>query len=160
MALKPTPGASDADTMASLAEALDHITTLTAAQSKGWPTDVPSQEAALKQAARKMNALDYKGQRVASEEAQPMPFPREGIYDRSGFAVPSDVIPMAVKRAQIELSIWLWLKNRNTDSAPSRLKVGSLEIEGQTTKAFPDHVLAYLAPYLNSYGSSVMLVRG
>jgi len=69
-------------------------------------------------------------------------------------------VPRAVKNAQVELALWLAKKDRTADAAPSRLKVGGLEIEGSVQKSFPDHVLAMLAPFLVSVGPCVPLVRG
>ena len=155
--LVTTPGAVNANSYTSLLEALDHVGTLTFV--KGWPAGEAEQEALLKQAFRKMNTLDFRGTRTAPEEAQAGAFPRWGICDRDGFLVPSNVIPRAVKPAQIDLAIWLGAKNRNIDAAPARLKIGGLEIEGQTAQEFPDHVLAQMAPYLKSYGNNIRLER-
>jgi len=157
MALVTTPGAADATSYATLAEALAHVATLT--YTGKWPTVEAAQEALLKQAALRMNTLGLKGTRVASEELQSLAFPRYGLEDSSGFVVPSDIIPRSVKTAQIELAIWLGQKNRNADQAPASLKLGTLAIEGQTQKAFPPHVLALLRPFLSSYGSCVRLER-
>ena len=157
MALVTTPGAVDADTYASLAEAVAYVGTLTFAGK--WPSGEPAQEALLKQAARKMDTLSFKGTRAASAEAQALAFPRAGLVDRDGYAIASNVVPRAVKTAQIELALWLAKKDRTADPSPSTLKVGSLEISGSSRQAFPDHVMAILAPFLNSYGCSVKLVR-
>lgn len=158
MALVTTPGAADANSYNSVLEAEAYIATLTYA--KGWPTSNEGIEAVLIQAATRMNTLGLKGTRAASEEDQALAFPRSGLYDRDGFAIASNVIPRAVKTAHIELALWLGQKNRNADAAPARVKIGGLEIEGQSAaSAFPPHVLAMLAPFLNSYGNTVKLVR-
>ena len=157
MALVTTPGAVNAESYASLAEAVAYVGTLTFAGK--WPADAPAQEALLKQAALKMETLSWKGTRAASAEAQALAFPRAGLVDRDGYAIASDVVPRAVKTAQIELALWLAKKDRNSDPSPSMLKVGSLEISGASRQAFPDHVMAMLAPFLDSYGCCVKLVR-
>ena len=158
MALVTTPGAADANSYATVLEAEAHIATLTFA--KGWPTSNDGIEAVLRQAFTKINTLSLKGTRAASEEDQAGAFPRVGLYDRDGFAIASNVVPRAVKAAQIDLALWLGQKNRNADAAPARVKIGGLEIEGQAASAsFPPHVLAMLAPFLNSYGSCIKLER-
>jgi len=158
MTLITTPGAVDANSYASLVEAVDYVSTLTFV--KGWPSTEAEQEKVLKQAFVKMNTLEYKGRRSASAELQAGAFPRYGLYDADAYPVASNVVPKAVKIGQIELAMWLGKKNRNVDRAPARLKIGGLEIEGQSTTDFPDHVLAILAPFLQSYGNNISLVRG
>ena len=157
MALVTTPGAVDADSYASLAEAVAYVGTLTFTGK--WPSDAPAQEALLKQAALKMETLSFKGTRAASAESQALAFPRIGLYDRDGYAIASDVVPRAVKTAQIALAVWLAKKDRTGDPSPASLKVGSLEISGTVNKAFPDHVMSMLAPFLASYGCCVKLER-
>lgn len=150
MALVSTPGAVNADTYASLAEAVAYVGTLTFPGK--WPTTESAQEALLKQAARKMETLVFKGTRAASAETQALAFPRLYLTDRDGYDIAPDAIPRDVKNAQIELALWLAKKDRTADAAPSRLKVGGLEIEGSVQKSFPDHVLAMLAPFLSGGG--------
>ena len=157
MALVTTPGAVNADTYASLAEAVAYVGTLTFAGT--WPATEPAQEALLKQAALKMETLAWKGTRAASAEAQALAFPRAGLVDRDGYAIDSTIIPRAVKTAQIALALWLAKKDRTADPSPSLLKVGSLEISGTVQRSFPDHVMAMLAPFLDSYGCCVKMVR-
>lgn len=157
MALVTTPGAVNADSYASLAEAVAHVGTLTFAGK--WPATDAAQEALLKQAALKMETLTFKGTRAASSESQALAFPRTDLFDRDGYPLASDTIPRNVKVAQIELAIWLAKKDRTADAAPSRLKVGGLEIEGSTQKSFPDHVLAMLAPFLTGGDGRVRTVR-
>lgn len=158
MTLITTPGAADANSFVSLVEAVDYIATLTFASA--WPSTDSAREAVLIQAARKINTLDLKGTRVKPEASQPLAFPRSGIYDRDGWVIDANTIPNAVKVAQVELALWLAASDRNPDPSPSRLKVGSIEIEGLSNQSFPDHVLAFLAPFLKSYGNNIALVRG
>ena len=157
MALVTTPGAVNADTYASLAEAVAYVGTLTFTGK--WPATEAAQEALLKQAALKMETLSWKGTRAASAETQALAFPRAGLVDRDGYAIDSTIIPRAVKTAQIALALWLAKKDRTADPSPASLKVGSLEISGASRQAFPDHVMAMLAPFLDSYGCCVKLVR-
>ena len=157
MALVTTPGAVNADSYASLAEAVAYVGNLTFAGK--WPSDAPAQEALLKQAALKMETLAWKGTRAASAEVQALAFPRAGLVDRDGYAIASDVVPRAVKTAQIALALWLAKKDRTADPSPASLKVGSLEISGVKQQSWPDNVMAMLAPFLASYGGSIKLVR-
>ena len=157
MTLVTTPGAANAESYASLAEAVAYVGTLTFAGK--WPSTEAAQEALLKQAALKMETLAWKGTRAASVESQALAFPRLGLYDRDGYAVASDVVPRAVKTAQIALAVWLAKKDRTADPSPASLKVGSLEISGVKQQSWPDNVMAMLAPFLASYGGSIKLER-
>ena len=157
MALVTTPGAVDADSYASLAEAVAYVGTLTFTGK--WPATEAAQEALLKQAALKMETLSWKGTRAASAEAQALAFPRAGLVDRDGYAIASDVVPRAVKTAQIALALWLAKKDRTADPSPASLKVGSLEISGTVQRSFPDHVMSMLDPFLNGSGCCIKLER-
>lgn len=157
MALTTTPGAVNADSYASLAEAVAYVGTLTFAGK--WPATESAQEALLKQAALKMETLAWKGTRAASVEAQALAFPRAGLVDRDGYAIASNVVPRAVKTAQIALAIWLAKKDRTADPSPASLKVGSLEISGTVQRSFPDHVMSMLDPFLNGSGCCIKLER-
>lgn len=155
--LVTTPGAVNANSYATLAYAVAYVATLTFA--KGWPTTEEAQKALLVQGARRMETLALKGTRSSPKASQALAFPRWGIYDRDHWLIDSTVVPTDVMDAQVELAIWLGLKNRNVDAAPARLKLGTLEIEGQSAQDFPDHVLAILAPYLKSSGNNITLER-
>ena len=157
MTLVTTPGAVNSDSYASLAEAVAYVGTLTFAGK--WPSTEAAQEGLLKQAALKMETLSWKGTRASSVATQALAFPRLGLYDQDGYTIGSDEIPRAVKNAQIALAVWLAKKDRTGDPSPASLKVGSLEISGASRQAFPDHVMAMLAPFLDSYGCCVKLVR-
>ena len=151
MAINATPGAADANSYATLAEAADYIGTLTFAED--WPADPAAQEKVLRQAAMIMETLDYKGQRAKSEAAQALAFPRWNIFDRAGYYIDSATIPALVKRAQIQLALALAGEDRTVDAgglAPDTLQVGTINLGQMRHRPVPSFVLDILAPFLAS----------
>jgi hypothetical protein len=161
MTLIVTPGAANANSYATLAEATDYIGALTF--SENWPAEAADQEKVLRQAAMVMETLAYQGTRTGPEVTQALAFPRIELLDRDGWIIASDAIPVPVKRAQIQLALALASEDRTVDAgglAPETLEVGSIDLGRLVQRTVPAYVLQLLAPYLENSGNTVSMVRG
>jgi hypothetical protein len=107
--------------------------------------DVEVQEQSLIMATRQLEALCYLGTKATAEQA--LKWPRKGLtYD--GHAVPSDVVPAAMKAAEFEQAR---LTSKTDPTAPldaemqglKRIQAGSVELEfkdGVKTQGVPSTV--------------------
>ncbi len=175
MVLVTTPGATNANSLASLLEAEDYMGMVTFKDDWGTAGD-PQKEAALRQASELMEQLPWKG--VRTTETQALCWPRRGgfglhdpqminlvalLYDRDGYAVPADTIPRQVRHACCEFAFRLLSEDRQADAgalSPAELKVGSISLVGLTRRPIPPSVLEKVRQFLTTDGISVKLVRG
>ena len=92
-----------------------------------------------------------------STPEQALPWPRTGMTDRNGNAIPDDVVPLGVKKTNVMLAVALAKADVTAPSAPAkgikRLKASSVEIEYRDDAAsatgagpIPANVSAYLVP--------------
>lgn len=115
MSLVVTPGASDAESYASLAEADAYFS---ARGMTAWAGDDATKEAALRRATSYLdNQYRDRWVGVRTGETQALAWPRvdgaRGRYrgltqyltDSDGFDIPSDVVPVQVKRATMEAAL-------------------------------------------------------
>ena len=132
MAIIATPGASDANSYVTLAEAnAYHDVRL---HNALWTAaDDPTKEKALIWSTETLDAnMNWKERR--SEQTQALQWPRQGVHDRDGFLIDSDVVPVQVKKAQSVLA-FLSIKSDvtlNADSkspGASKVKVSSLSVD-------------------------------
>lgn len=161
MALVTTSGSASADSYASQAEATAYLAIRTTATTwTALATDVKDNY--LRWAAVVLDTMDWRGARTA--ETQALAWPRTAVEDRDGYAINDDAIPTWLKRAQAEMAFQLVSNDWTQGQGPTyarRVKVGSLEVEGETHKKIPSPVLALARPYLRSIpGVIVPLVRG
>jgi hypothetical protein len=164
LTLVETPGATNANTYATLAEAEDLV--LAMAFPGTWGTATTAQKnAALTTAARRLDTLTWKGTR--SSLTQALAWPRAGVVDRDGFGLDGTTIPARLKAAQVELAVRELAEDRGADpvaGAPQRVKLGSLEVDyGSGARRVPPGVTstveAMLADLLLGGSGSVLLVR-
>ena len=144
-------------------------------------------EAALKQAARGMNTLEWKGYR--KERDQVLPWPRVGVEDPHGSAniwgfgygewIPDDETPSRVKQAEMEYAIQLLeVASVGGDDASlalsaalaglDRAKIGPIEVDVSRSTSLASRsaavqapnaaVMNLLYPYLASSPDTVRLV--
>jgi hypothetical protein len=168
MALVTTPGASDANSYASLAEADAYFAARL--RSTSW-TDASDadQEAALIEAARILDAIvEWTGGAV--DDVQVLMWPRTGMATRRGFPIPtsgSTSIPTELKQAQYELAIRLLEEDVKADNEISvegitRLKAGPVELSFKDTiarKVLPDFVRELLPSSWYDDGSPTTTFR-
>jgi hypothetical protein len=93
----------------------------------------------------------FKGLRVDPDTPQALAWPRKEVYDREGYLLASDVIPVALKQAAIEYAYRarteeLWnvptLDAAGTLNA-KREKVGPIETEYQYSSGFASTIKPY-----------------
>lgn len=136
MSLITTPGAANADSYATLAEATAYNAGRTF--SSDWTdNDSPDQEAALKQAARMLDS-SFRWTGAAVDDVQALTWPRSGMLTRNGFAIPtagSTSIPQALKDAQSEFARQLLVADRTADNEAQKQGISSVKA-GPVTVAF------------------------
>jgi hypothetical protein len=175
-----TASATDANAYCTLAEAEAYVATMTFASD--WVGKTNDQKnAAIVQAARWLDTLQWKGSR--SSQAQSMAWPRCGDYnasmprftgltvqgtsylmDQDGFQVPSDTVPACIKNANAEMALRQlgsdWTQGLGPVSNET-LKVGSIDLGRESYQPFPSSVVAMIKPFLAcSPNSGGRLVRG
>ena len=159
MAITATPGASNATSYASLAEAEAYMLTLVHKDDWTAGTD-PTKEAALQQATRLLDTLTWKGRKATA--AQALAWPRTGVTDRDGYEVDPATIPVALRNACAEFAFRLLGEDRAADAgglAPASLQVGSLNVSGLRRQVFPASVLEMVRD-LREAGGCLQVVRG
>jgi hypothetical protein len=116
-----TPGAADANSYATVEEADEyHDGRL---HDDAW--DNADKEAALVWAALLLDGwVVWTGQ--ATYETQALVWPRKGMFNRNGFAIPETVIPREIKAAQSELARQLALNDLMADDDVRRKDIRSL----------------------------------
>ena len=160
MSLDTTVGGTASESYASVAEA-DAYLAFRGDTSTWTALTTTAKELKLKWACIILNTLFWRGMKPS--QYQVLDWPRWNLMDKSGFPVPSTTIPTDIKNAQIELAFQLiaadWTQGIGP-SVPSRVKVGSIEVENQTVKKLPAFVLDLLRPYLAAIPGAAQVVRG
>ena len=163
MALIVTPGASNANSYATLIEAdAYHDTRLHNAE---WTAaGDATKEAALIWATRELDANFCWYGRKATEE-QSLDWPRYGMYDKDGYSIDSDIVPDQVKNAEAELAFMLIKDDRTTAADPEcgvkSAKIDTLSVEFDKTdrqNALPDSAVALIQEF--GYQCGVGLANG
>jgi len=137
MALIVTPGADNANSYATLAEA-DQYHDERLHNSAWTGAGDPTKEAALIWGARTLDAnFRWKGRKAT--DTQSMQWPRFGVYDYNDYLIASDEIPVAVKYAQSELAFLLIEGDRTiaadpTPDAVREVKLGSITLKFDSEK--------------------------
>jgi hypothetical protein len=132
MSLTATPGSASADTFATLAEFETYAANRLPAVSWFATASDPRKEAALRAACRSLEAcFDWTG--AAVDATQNLTWPRVGMVNRNGFAIPTTVIPQALKDAQCEFALQLGASDRLGNNDPldkgiTSLKAGSVAL--------------------------------
>lgn len=167
-----TPGAANANSYLTKAEAQAYFDARLPVA--GWD-NADSQDALIVMATRTLDAM-FAASRVfvpgtdcncgyfrirpawtgaPTSSTQALAWPRTGMYDRNGNAIPSNVIPQALKDATAELAGALGTKdtlvdNDNAVQGITSVKAGSVAIafaQGAViSKPIPDSVLFLLVP--------------
>lgn len=161
MTLISTPGATDANSYASLAEAQAYVDTLSFVPPEWTAATNAQKEGALIQATRWLDTIRWKG--VKSNRLQSLTWPRYGMVDRDGYVIYSPAIPQILKDAQCEFAIRLIAEDRVADAGalvPETLKIGSLDLGKLRHSLIPDSVLLMLRPFLASTGGMIGGARG
>lgn len=148
LVLIATPGASTANTYATLAEAETYFESRLHTTTWDAATDATKNEA-LAMAARLLDT-SWEWICLPSNKTQALQWPRNGVLDALKLNnIPSDEIPHLLKEAQSELAAQLIPEDRTLDYAVEAkgiraLRAGSVALEfrdGVAAKVFPDAVV-------------------
>lgn len=140
--LVPTPGASNANTFASLAEYKDylasrlHTTSWVAEALSGTTLDEALSMDLIVSCRILSTSLQWTGS-ATDPATQALPIPRKGWFNVNGYPIPDDVIPDGAKWAQCELGYQLhngdlFAQNEAADKNVKGVKAGSVEVEFQS----------------------------
>lgn len=156
-----TAGDAGANSYASLADAEDYALTLPVAND--WATATDAQKnAAIAQATRMLDSLDWKGYRAAPT-VQALQWPRYEAYDREGYELNATTIPAFLRNATCEFAIRLISDDRAADSgglAPETMKIGPLDLGKMRRQPIPASVLEMVREFLAAGADSPRMVRG
>lgn len=160
-----TPGAENANSYATLEEAVDYAANTTGPAATSWLDLSPDvQVQSLISAARRLDQEEYAG--TKRSRVQALKWPRSGAKDEDGWLYPSDEVPNAVKAAQVEVAMGYGdgdpYGGGDLDEYRS-VKVGPITVDlrdGAKPGAMPDQVLRLLRHVLRTGGNTVRVVRG
>jgi hypothetical protein len=177
LTLVETAGSASANCYCTLAEAEAYVATLV--WSTDWTGKTDEQKkAAIINAARMMSTIIWNG--IRTNETQAMAWPRASgsnaptfagltvatqgyLYDRDGYEVPSNTIPVVIKNANAEFALRLLGEDRAADSgglAPETLKIGSLDLGKTRRRPIPASVLDMVRDFTNHSSGVVQGLRG
>lgn len=97
--------------------------------------------------------IDWTG--FKRERAQALQWPRNGVIDRAGYLIDSDMMPQTLKDATAEMARFLLASDRTAEDDTigfKRIKAGSVEIEIDKSdrearkQVIPKHIFAMLHP--------------
>lgn len=167
-AIVATVGSASANSYVTLAELATYAGDRLDVADYTAATDAERTQALL-QACRRIeqiaddgSGVGFKGLPVTSTQA--LAFPRSGIYDRNGNYIEPTVIPVYVKRAQMELAIFMLSEDLLADSGLEgfdHVQVGPLNVTPSSRIAgeLPENVRRELQPVLYGTRGTIRLVR-
>lgn len=104
----PTSAASTANSYLSVTEADDYFAGRF--NSDKWSTFSTAQkQQLLVTASKQLDTAMYGGRR--SKQIQSLQWPRFGLSNYDGFAIPDTVIPTQIKEAACEMAYWIWTED-------------------------------------------------
>jgi len=155
MELDAEPGSATANSFLTVEEADDILSGRPSTYTTAWFEDADDDD----KAAALIWATTIIGARTcwtggASLETQALTWPRIGMTNRNGFAIPEDVVPYELKVATAELALKLLSADLTADNDASaqglkRVKAGPVEVEWKdevAAAALPGIVQDYLVP--------------
>ena len=176
MTLVTTPGAADATSLVSLADAEVYMGRVIFKDE--WIAATNEQkEAALILASELLSQLPWKGVRTTASQA--LCWPRRygstalnptgeavvgALCDRDGYVISTTTIPNSVKAACCEFALRLISEDRLADAGAltpqGTLKIGSLSLGAMNRSPIPPSVKEKVMEFLLDSGMSIRLVRG
>lgn len=148
--LDSTVGGDAANSFASHGEALTYFSARLFSDAWAALTE-DQQKSALIMATQTLSASTcFTGSPATTTQA--LPWPRTGMYDRNGNAIPDDVIPQDLKNAQFEQALAIAKGDRMTESdvevlGLTKLKAGPVELGfsgDASAKIIPAYVTSLL----------------
>lgn len=143
MALVTTPGAANADSYATIAEADAY--NASRPFSTAWTGADSAKEAALKQAARLLDA-SFAWTGAAVDGTQALMWPRSGMFSRTGYPISEAAIPQALKDAQSEFARQLLEADRTADDDAQKLNISEVKA-GSVAVKFKSMLGSQTDPY-------------
>ena len=147
MSLDTTPGSPTQDSYATLAEFETYAASRLPALSWFTSATDPQKEAALRAAARELDAC-FAWTGTAVDDTQALTWPRSGMLTRNGYSIATTAIPNDLKNAQCEFALQLGAGDRLADNDPLKkgitsIKAGSValtfsDVQGKATKESAD----------------------
>ncbi len=157
LVLVTTAGSATANSYASLVDAEAYALTLPVANDWAAATD-PQKNAALVQATRMLDTLNWSGWRTAPT-TQALQWPRTGVADREGYYLDPAAVPAKVRDACCEFAVRLIADDRAADAgglAPETIKVGPLDIGRMRRSPVPASVLEMVREFLAYTGTPMV----
>ena len=166
MPFSATPGASNANSYVTLAEADSYFEFRL--HSSAWD-NADDQEAALISATRMLDwYLKWKGEKATTTQA--LEWPRANVYDRDDNLLDETIIPQRVKDAACEMALANLSEDRVADKdmdgfaqivvGPLSLRSDATELRSSAKKVIPEHVRNMLSDFTSISGGVSRLVRG
>jgi hypothetical protein len=179
LVLVTTPGAPDANAYADRAAAAGVLAAVLDAAA--WDEAGDDQARALAAATARLDQCAWQGTATAFD--QPLAFPRQGLRDADGRAVPATVIPRWLVQATALLALALLRRRSDGEAAEASaatanalaafkvVKIGSLEVQpaqqpagareaaAAAAGALPADVRRLIGPYLRGASTTVRVVR-
>lgn len=161
MALVATPGAPDANSYVTVAEADAYFGDRSYADA--WPTLTNKEQMLITSTSIIDWYITWKGSRASDTQA--LDWPRDGVYDEYGTLYPNDVIPKPVKVAVYELTLSSLDADRVADNpldGIDEVRAGSLLLKADnglyTTRrdAIPEKIWKILANLTTRSGIGVV----
>ena len=121
-----TVGDTSANTYCTLAEAESYMQTRL--HKSAWTSASSNdKKTSLVWATRLLDeALTWAG--TVDSSAQPLQWPRTGVYDRNGYVIGSGTIPQFVKNAEAELALHLISEDRTADFGFAGIKEVTVDV--------------------------------
>lgn len=154
-----TAGAADANSFLTVAEAQDYFDARL--YSDNWDNNADQQDKAVVMATRTLVAMMRPGKELTddgsywrvrrtwtgtpSTSTQALPWPRAGMTDGNGNAIPEDVVPDELKWATAELAMQLLAEDRTLDYDVAAKGIKSVSA-GSVSLSFKDDVKAKVLP--------------
>lgn len=164
LTLVSTPGAVDANTYCSLAEAEAYF--LTRLHNTEWEdASSTDKNAALVWATSILDEeMNWYGWAMSEEQA--LRWPRSGLVTPDGYNVTSTTIPMFLRKATAEFALYLIKEDRLADNEMLGIKQIAVSSIQMTRDKFdkksliPQSVWMMVRPYGSKYSTASRIVRG
>ncbi len=149
MAIIVTPGGTDSNSYATLAEANTFHTERL--HNAAWTSaSDATKEAAMIWATLLIDSnILWHGIRATEEQA--LDWPRYGMYDKDGYSVDSDIVPKQVKDAESELAFLLIVEDRTLSNDPKNAGVKKADVGSLSLEMSDVYKKAVLSPSVVTY---------
>lgn len=145
--------ATAANSCATVADLDSYMLSILHVGAKAQAATAPQKGAALVQATRWMQGLDWDGTRAT--QAQPLAWPRVGVVDADGYEIAADVIPWQIRDGCCEFAYRLLLSDRAAD-AKAGVQLGTLKTSAGVRQLVPPSALDLFGVFLRGGGGGCL----